>query len=66
MAEEFPHVKFTGCNWVPTRHPYRENVVLEVYNLNDGIRGKDNHFDIIHGDGLFKMVIPRADPSVFS
>ena len=56
MADEYPHVKFTGCNFVPTRHPHRSNVQLEVYNLNDGIRGRDDSYDLIRADGLFKMV----------
>lgn len=56
MAEEFPHVKFLGCNFVPTRHPHNDNVQFEVYNLNDGIRGRDSSFDLIHASGTFKTV----------
>lgn len=56
MAMEYPHAKFTGCNFVPTRHPHRSNIVLEVYNLNDGFRGKDQSFDLIHAFCTFKMV----------
>lgn len=54
MAIEFPHVKFTGCNFVPTRHPHRPNIVLEVYNLNDGLRGKSESYDLIHALACFK------------
>lgn len=56
MAAEYPFAKFTGCNFVPTRHAHRDNVLLEVYNLSDGLHGKDNSFDLIHADGLVKMV----------
>ena len=56
MAAEYPHVKFHGCNYVPTRHPFRENVLLEVYNLNDGLKGEDASFDMIHAYGCFKIV----------
>lgn len=56
MAAEYPFVKFVGCNFVPTRHPFRDNVQLEVYNLNEGLRGRDNSFDLIHADGLVKLV----------
>lgn len=61
MAEEYPHVKFHGCNFVPTRHPHRDNLLLEVYNLNDGLRGKDASFDMIHATGCFKMVVPQSN-----
>ena len=56
MALEYPHVKFTGANFVPTRHPYRENVQFEVYNLVEGLHGKNGTYDIIHADATFKMV----------
>ncbi|KLO07900.1 hypothetical protein SCHPADRAFT_836007 [Schizopora paradoxa] len=55
MALEYPHVKFTGANFVPTRHPYRENVQFEVYNLVEGLHGKNGTYDIIHADATFKM-----------
>ena len=64
MAEEYPHVKFHGCNFVPTRHPFRENVLLEVYNLNEGLRGDDASFDMIHAYGCFKMVSNRISAGV--
>ena len=56
MAVEYPHVKFTGCNVVPTRHPYSDKVQFEVYNVADGLHGKDNHYDLIHASGCYKMV----------
>ena len=56
MAEEFPHVEFVGCHFVPTRHLYHENVQLQVYNLNEGFRGNDASFDLIHASCTFKMV----------
>lgn len=59
MAEEFPHVKFHGCNFVPIRHPHYENVLFEVYNLNDGFLGKNGTFDLIHCRGTFKMASRR-------
>ncbi|TDL30019.1 hypothetical protein BD410DRAFT_811410 [Rickenella mellea] len=55
MAEEYPYVKFHGCNFVPTRHPFHDNVQFEVYNLNDGFRGQDASYDIIHAANTFKM-----------
>lgn len=56
MAKEYPHVKFTGCNFVPTRHPHNSNIQLEVYNLHDGFHGKDETYDMIHMFGTFKFV----------
>ncbi|KAI5117560.1 hypothetical protein M0805_004473 [Coniferiporia weirii] len=55
MVREYPHVKFTGCNFVPTRHPHHPNIILEIYNLNDGLRGRDGSFDLIHAIGCFKF-----------
>ena len=56
MAKEYPHVKFTGCNFVPTRHPHSPNIQLEVYNLHEGLRGRDESYDMIHMFGAFKNV----------
>ena len=65
MAVEYPHVKFTGCNFVPTRHPHHENIQLEVYNLNDGLRGRDESYDLIHACSCFKGVSVSNDwPSI--
>ncbi|EJD01670.1 uncharacterized protein FOMMEDRAFT_158822 [Fomitiporia mediterranea MF3/22] len=55
MAKEYPHVKFTGCNLVPTRHPHSPNIQLEVYNLHDGFHGRDESYDMIHMFGTFKF-----------
>lgn len=56
MASEYPHVKFTGCHLVPVRHAHQENVQIEIYNLHEGLRGRDESYDVIHGSGLFKFV----------
>lgn len=56
MAKEYPHVKFTGCNFVPTRHPHLPNIQLEVYDLHGGFHGKDETYDFIHMNGTFKFV----------
>lgn len=56
MAEQYQHVRFTGCHVVPVRHPQRPNVQIEVYNVHEGLLGKDGSYDIIHGSGLFKFV----------
>ena len=58
MAKEYSHVKFTGCNFVPTRHPHSSNIQLEVYNLHDGFHGKDETYDLIHMLSTFKFVCP--------
>lgn len=56
MAKEYPRVKFTGCNLVPTRHPHSPNIQLEVYNLHEGFHGKDESYDLIHMLCTFKFV----------
>lgn len=56
MAQEYAHVKFTGCHVVPVRHPHQPNVQIEIYNVHEGLRGKDESYDMIHGSGLFKFV----------
>ena len=56
MAKEYPHAKFTGCNFVPTRHPHSSNIQLEVYNLHNGFHGKDETYDLIHMFSTFKFV----------
>ncbi|TDL17679.1 hypothetical protein BD410DRAFT_794152 [Rickenella mellea] len=55
MSEQFPHVKWHGIQFVPNRRPYRENVVYEVYDISEGLRGADCSFDFIHSrlSGLF-------------
>ncbi|KAL5487577.1 hypothetical protein ACEPAI_5685 [Sanghuangporus weigelae] len=55
MAKEYPHVKFTGCNLVPTRHPHTPNIQLEVYNLHQGFHGRNESYDLIHMSGTFKF-----------
>lgn len=61
MADQFPHVKFTGCNFVPTRHPHHPNIQLEIYNLNEGFRGRDEYYDLIRMEGCFKTVCTNSE-----
>ncbi|TDL17678.1 hypothetical protein BD410DRAFT_843472 [Rickenella mellea] len=48
MAEQFPHVKWHGVQLVPSRHPHSDNIVFEVYDVNEGLRGTEGSFDLIH------------------